>query len=76
MKIAAHPMVVLVALGLMGPQALADTDGDAPCEGCGDHDGAVPSAGDEGDALSVDEAAAMDALAEALSVAEGAGWGP
>jgi hypothetical protein len=44
MKVAAHPLVVAVALGLLGPNALAEDDDSrrsasraarpAPCDGC------------------------------------------
>lgn len=39
MKLEAHPLVVAVALGLLGPGALVeedDFDSDAPCSGCDD----------------------------------------
>jgi hypothetical protein len=40
MKIDAHPLVVAVALGLLGPGVLLreDEERDEPCEGCQDHE--------------------------------------
>jgi len=41
MKVAAHPLVVAVAMGLLGPGALAevlDTESPRPCENCGEND--------------------------------------
>ncbi len=34
MKIAAHPLIVAAAFGLLGPAALADDEMDASCEHC------------------------------------------
>ena len=44
MKLEAHPLVVAVALGLLGPGALVEEDeqeSEAPCSGCGDPNTAV-----------------------------------
>jgi hypothetical protein len=40
MKIDAHPLVVAVALGLLGPGVLLrdEEEREEPCEGCRDHD--------------------------------------
>jgi hypothetical protein len=40
MKIDAHPLVVAVALGLLGPGVLLreEEEREEPCEGCPDHD--------------------------------------
>lgn len=71
MKIGAHPMVVAVALGFLGPSALAEDDDDAVgegldlCDTCGDvrgscaTDGVVADACDVADPLDV--AAVRDA---------------
>jgi hypothetical protein len=42
MKLDAHPMVVAVALGLLGPGALIEEDDEATCASCAD--AAEPSA--------------------------------
>lgn len=61
MKVGAHPLLVAVALGLLGPNALAaesdrNLDGEdersGPCEGC--DCGAGPCAAEEMDPVAVD----------------------
>lgn len=50
MKIAAHPLVVAAALGLLGPKALEGlVEEDGPCVGCPSDASTDPPAGATGD---------------------------
>lgn len=67
MKIAAHPMVVAVAMGLLSPSALAETEDErcaprreAPCVGC-------DCGRTDADASLADPTAARHALDDALA---------
>lgn len=76
MKVGAHPMVVAVALGFLGPSALAEDDDDMQgdgldlCDTCGDVPGSCATDGVVADTCSaldpLDVAAVSDAWASLI----------
>ena len=56
MKLEAHPLLVAVALGLLGPSVLEEDDTEeVPCSGCGDDDNSAVAEWEPGEAPDPDE---------------------